>query len=238
MGRLVGFGALVLLTVLAALGPLWVRLDRAALAPILVAVLHGLAMMGLAQWALARGVATRVVAHPADYVTIARAMVGSGCLGVVVAAAAGDLTVPTWWLAAPAAFALLLDAVDGPVARRTRTASPAGGRFDLESDAVFALIVAMAAALVYGSWVLVLGVMRYLFVLAAVVVPRLRAALPFSQRRRVVAGVQGVVLVVSVTPWLPYAANVGLLVGAVVLVLGSFGRDVLTLVRTPVAAAG
>lgn len=243
MRRLVAFAAIVLLTVLAVLSPLARGLDRdavvpLAVVPLAVAALHGLGMMGLARWTLTRGQPRPVVPHPADYITIGRAMIGSGCLGVVVAAAAGSISVPSWWIAAPAALALALDAVDGPVARRTQTASPAGGRFDLECDAVFALVLALAAALIYGPWVLVLGLMRYAFVLAGLVVPRLRGALVFSRLRRVVAGAQGVVLVVAVTPLLPYAVDLALLVGVLVLVVGSFGRDVVGLLRTPAAAVG
>ena len=55
MGRLVVFATLVLLLVLVVLTPVWGDLGRFAVAPILVAVLHGLTMMGLAQWTLAGG---------------------------------------------------------------------------------------------------------------------------------------------------------------------------------------
>ena len=160
-------------------------------------------------------------------------MIGSGCLGLVVAAVGGNVSLPSWWLGVPAAMAVALDAVDGSVARRTQTDSLAGGRFDLECDAVLALILAMAAALIYGPWVLVLGTLRYLFVLAGMVVPRLRGPLVFSRLRRRIAGAQGLVLVVSVTPLLPYAVNVVLLAVVLVLVLGSFGRDVIALLGGP-----
>ena len=228
---LIGYGTAVLVVVLVTASPLWARLAGDAVVPIVIAALHGLGMMGLSQWALAGGRRVRVTPHPADYVTMTRAMIGSGCLAVVAAALAGSLALPTWWLAVPAAVALALDAVDGPVARRTGTASPAGGRYDMESDAVFVVIIALAAAWVHGPWVLLIGVLRYLFVIAAMIMPRLRRSLGFSQRRRLVAALQGIALVVSIVPVVPAPAAVTLLVIAFALLLISFGLDTVALLR-------
>jgi len=161
-------------------------------------------------------------------------MLGAGCLAVVVTALAWHLVLPSWWLGVLAAPALLLDAIDGPVARRTGTASLAGGRYDLECDAVFVMIIALGAAQVYGPWVLVLGMMRYLFVIVAMLVPRLRAPLAYSRFRRVIAAVQGVVLVVAITPLLPSQVNVTVLIATIALLVISFGRDTVGLLRRPV----
>lgn len=236
MVRLVAVGGVVLLLVLAALSPLWLRLGGGAVVPIALAVLHALAMTGLAQWSLGdlrRDAFVPASPHPADYVTMTRSVIASGCLALVVVALADDLTLPSWWLAGVAFPALVLDAVDGPVARRTGTASPAGGRYDMEADSVFVLILALGATMIYGPWVMVIGTMRYAFVLAAVLVPRLRRPLAFNPVRRVIAAIQATVLVVSVSPLLPYRVNVILLVLVLASLLYSFGRDVITLLRDP-----
>ena len=62
--------------------------------------------------------------------TLTRASLACGVGALVAACAAGRLLV------ALAAVALVLDAVDGRVARRTGTVSPFGARFDMEVDAV------------------------------------------------------------------------------------------------------
>lgn len=234
MLRLIGYGTAILLVVLVALIPLWIRLGTDAVVPIAVAVLHGLGMTGLAQWALAGGRQVTVIPRPADYITMTRSMIGSGCLAVVMTALVGHLDLPSWWLAALAIPALLLDAVDGPVARRTGTATAAGGRYDLECDAVFVLIIAIGAALVHGPWVLVLGMIRYLFVIVSMFVPRLRQPLAYSRLRRAIAAVQGTVLVIAITPGLPTPVNVVLLAVTIGMLLVSFGRDVVDLLGRPV----
>ena len=59
--------------------------------------------------------------------------------------------------------ALVLDAVDGRVARRTGTVTEFGGRFDGEVDAFLILVLSVAAAPTVGWWVLAAGVVRYAF---------------------------------------------------------------------------
>ena len=64
-------------------------------------------------------------------------------------------------LAVPAL--LVLDAVDGRVARRTGTTSSFGARFDGEADAFLILVLSVYVAARLGSWVLVIGAARYAF---------------------------------------------------------------------------
>ncbi len=126
-----------------------------------------------------------------------------------------------------ASVALVLDGVDGQVARRTGTASKLGARFDMETDAFLVLVLSVEVAWSVGAWVLAIGAMRYVFGAAAWAAPWLCAELRPSVARKAVAVVQGVVLVVAAAGVVPHA---GLLVAAALaLLVWSFGRDVLWL---------
>ncbi|MFD7652817.1 CDP-alcohol phosphatidyltransferase family protein [Actinosynnema sp. NPDC059797] len=156
---------------------------------------------------------------PADRVTSARGLLVGGVLALV-AGRSGETAL----LVGLAAVALALDFVDGRVARRTGTASPLGARFDMEVDAFLILVLSAHVAWQLGPWVLVIGLMRYAFVAASWGLPWLRGDLPPSHARKVVAAVQGVVLVVAASGLVPFA---GALVGSALAALGwSFGRDV------------
>ncbi len=96
-----------------------------------------------------------------------------------------------------ASVALSLDLVDGWVARRTDTVSELGARLDMELDALLILVLSVLVAVSLGPWVLLIGLMRYLFVLAGSRYPWLVGPLPPSRARKVVAAVQGVVLVAA-----------------------------------------
>lgn len=134
-------------------------------------------------------------------------------------------------LVALAALALALDAVDGRVARTTGTRSAYGGRFDGEADAFLLLVLGVHVAQSYGAWVLAIGLARYAFWAAGWALPWFRRRLPPRPWCRVVAGVQGVVLVVAAAHVLPAAATYAALLLALGLLTESFGRDVLWLVR-------
>ena len=84
-----------------------------------------------------------------------------------------------------------------------------------------------------GVWVLAIGLMRYAFAAAAVVVPRLRAQLPFSRARKVVAAMQGGLLVVAAAPFVPQPVAAALVAVALVALVWSFGRDVRWLLTHP-----
>lgn len=168
---------------------------------------------------------------PADRVTLGRTVLIGGCATVVVLALAGPLPARPWWLVALAAPALLLDGVDGAVARRTGTATAAGARLDMEMDAALLLVLSVALVPTVGPWVLVIGLMRYAFVAAARRRPRLAGPLEFSQFRRVVAAIQGVALVTALVPAVPVPAARVVVGVALVLLVVSFGRDVRTLER-------
>lgn len=161
---------------------------------------------------------------PANTVTLARVTLVGGVTALVADSLGGP--APLAVLVPLAAVALLLDAVDGQVARRTRTTSPLGARFDMEADSVLVLVLSVFVAVSVGWWVLAIGAFRYGFVAAAWALPWLRAPLPPRMSRKVVAALQGIVLVVASAGVLPrpvVIATVGL---ALALLVWSFGRDV------------
>jgi phosphatidylglycerophosphate synthase len=124
-----------------------------------------------------------------------------------------------------AAVALVLDAVDGWVARRTHTASPFGARFDMEVDAFLILVLSVYVARSAGWWVLAIGAARYTFVAARLVAPWLRGTVPPRYWCKVVAAVQGVVLTVVAAGVLPHLLAEAVLVVSLVLLAESFGRE-------------
>jgi phosphatidylglycerophosphate synthase len=161
---------------------------------------------------------------PADRVTLARAALTGG----VAALTAQSFNRPTSvaLLVGLAAVALVLDGVDGWVARRTRTASRLGARFDMEVDACLILVLSVYVARDAGWWVLAIGAARYLFVAAGWLLPWLRRSVPPRQWCKVVAALQGVVLTTAAADVLPPALT-GVALGiALMLLAESFGRQV------------
>ncbi|WP_127476621.1 CDP-alcohol phosphatidyltransferase family protein [Microbacterium sulfonylureivorans] len=128
-----------------------------------------------------------------------------------------------------ASIALVLDAVDGWLARRTRTESALGARFDMEVDAFLLLALSAYVAPALGAWVLAIGMLRYAFVVGGWLVPWMRAPLPPRYWRKVVTAVAGIALVVAASGIPPAWACTGAALIALALLLESFGRDVLWL---------
>ncbi len=160
---------------------------------------------------------------PADWVTFARATVAIGV--AVLVADSFEHTVPVTTLVSLAAGALVLDAVDGWLARRTTTGS-LGANFDGEVDAFLILVLSVYVARSAGAWVLLIGAARYVFLAAGWALPWLREPLPARYWRKTVAAIQGIVLTVAAANVLPPAAADAALAGALVLLAESFGRDV------------
>jgi phosphatidylglycerophosphate synthase len=166
---------------------------------------------------------------PADWVTLARATLAVGVAALT--AASFEQSVPVTLLVSVAAIALALDAVDGWVARRTRTAASFGARFDGEVDAFLILALSVYVARSAGAWVLAIGAARYVFLAGGWLLPWLRQPLPQRRWRKVVAATQGVVLTVAAAQVVPSTVTRAALVGALVLLAESFGRDTLWLWR-------
>ncbi|CAL9318973.1 hypothetical protein SUDANB135_05892 [Streptomyces sp. SudanB135_2055] len=172
---------------------------------------------------------------PANRVTLGRTVLVGGVTALV--ADSFSEAPPVSLLVGLTAVALLLDGVDGKVARRTGTCSPLGARFDMEVDAFLILVLSVYVATDLGPWVLLIGGMRYVFVAAARVWPWLTAPLPPSTARKTVAALQSVLLLVAGAHLLPRPANAGVVVLALGLLVWSFGRDVVWLWRTSRTAA-
>jgi len=160
---------------------------------------------------------------PADWVTLLRAIL-VGC----VTALAVDGTHREV-LVGITIVALLLDWVDGQVARRTGTTSAFGARFDMEVDAFLILVLSVLVARSLGWWVLAIGVMRYAFVFFSRVLKWMRAGLPPRYWRKVVAATQGIVLLIAAAGVLPHAMATAAVAGALALLVESFGRDIIWL---------
>ncbi|MCW0215388.1 MAG: CDP-alcohol phosphatidyltransferase family protein [Pseudonocardia sp.] len=176
----------------------------------------------------ARRAAGRRELGPADRVTLGRAVLVGGVAALVADGLAGQAP-PVPVLVALAAVALVLDAVDGRVARRTGTASALGARFDMETDAILILVLSAHVAAGLGGWVLAIGLMRYALVAATWLVPWMRATVPPTPGAKTVAAAQGVVLVLVSAALLPVALAAGLTALALGALTWSFGRDVVWL---------
>jgi phosphatidylglycerophosphate synthase len=161
---------------------------------------------------------------PANRVTLGRATLVGGVTALVADSFSGS--PPVTLLVALTAVALLLDGVDGKVARRTGTASALGARFDMEVDAFLILVLSVYVSMLLGPWVLLIGGMRYGFVAAARLWPWLNAPLPPSTARKAVAALQGVLLLLAGAGLLPHAVNTAVVLAALGLLVWSFGRDV------------
>ena len=167
----------------------------------------------------------------ADRVTLVRAVLAGSCAAVTLMALAGAAPVRTWYLFALVVPTLALDAVDGAVARRTRSATSAGADLDMQVDAGVLVVLSVAVAPVLGGWVLLIGAMRYLYVAASWAWPMLRSALPRSRFRRSVAGLQGGVLAAALAPVVPVDVAMVAVLVALVLLVASFGSQIVAIRR-------
>ena len=169
---------------------------------------------------------------PANFVTLLRGFFVCVLAGAIGMGPVSDAVA--WSLFTIAAVSLLLDGLDGPLARRRGEATAFGARFDMEVDSLFILVLAL---LVFdlgkaGAWVLLAGGLRYIFVAAGLVWPWLMASLPDSRRRKAVFALQALALVAATAPLVP-ADTAGPLVGAGLLALSvSFAKDILWLHRS------
>jgi phosphatidylglycerophosphate synthase len=168
--------------------------------------------------------------HPADWVTLTRALLIAGVAGLVADSFSRPLSVTA--LVSLSSVALALDAVDGQVARRTGTATPLGARFDGEVDAFLILLLSIAVSEDYGGWVLAIGAARYALLLAGWLIPWLAAPLPPRFWGKVVAAVTGIVLTVAASGVTSRLAGTIAVVVALLLLAESFGRNVIWLYRT------
>jgi phosphatidylglycerophosphate synthase len=174
----------------------------------------------------------------ANAVTLAR-VVGTTWIAVLVVdvalTGALDLQVRLLAIIAIGTVCLVLDGVDGWVARTRGEVSAFGARFDVNVDS--ALLVCLSAGVTAvgaaGWWVFAIPGMRFAYVVMSWVVPVLRIPLPLNYSRKVVSVVQGVALLAALAldllrpGWMPSAV----LLLSLVALGWSFGRDIAWQIR-------
>lgn len=138
-----------------------------------------------------------------------------------------------WAIVVWATVGAVLDAVDGPLARRSGLASDFGARLDMETDAALMLVLCVLIVQFgqVGPWVLAAGLMRYAFVAAGGAWPWLARPLPPSTRRKTVCVIQIVTLITALGPIIAPAAAAAIAGAGLVLLLCSFAADVRWLAR-------
>ena len=138
----------------------------------------------------------------------------------------------SWIVFGMASVALALDGVDGYLARRQGNASDFGARFDMEVDSALALVLALnAAASGAGPAAILLGLPRYLFLVALWALPWMRRDVPPRFSRKVVCVLQLAALIALQAPVVPDAVALALVPVVAALLAWSFALDVVWLWR-------
>lgn len=187
--------------------------------------------------AIAGLVASRVAAfHPyrsfgaANSITLARGAAAAILAGIVAEKIVSGLSWrgdEYWMVLAIAVPAVVLDGVDGFLARRSGLASAFGARFDMEIDALFLLVLSVGAAAseVVGPWVILIGVMRYAFWVAGFAFPWLFQPLPPSLRRKAVCVAEFVLILSALAP-IAHPVAPAFAATALILLAWSFAIDI------------
>ncbi len=188
-------------------------------------------LLAVALYLCVCGLVSRAWPENRDFGWANRATLLRGCLVIVLVALAPyaeHLTDNLWLYGLMALLALILDGVDGKVARATGSESDFGARFDMELDALFilGLSIAVLALGKAGIWVLALGLIRYAFVAAGHFAAWLNAPLPDSFRRKTVCVWQIVTLLVAVLPLINSLFASTTLATALALLVWSFFVDI------------
>jgi phosphatidylglycerophosphate synthase len=178
-----------------------------------------------------------VVPHPfgaANWVTLLRVVIAVALLGTAIGKKwlGMPMTIELRWLAAAGATLILcLDGLDGFLARRLGQTSAFGARFDMETDAFTMLGLAFLvwAFDQVGGWVLLSGLMRYIFVVGGWRWPVLATPLPPRKRRQTLCVTQMAALILALAlPITPLWAGLICLAGLILLGY-SFGADLVWL---------
>ena len=168
---------------------------------------------------------------PANQITTMRAM-----LVALVAALIGEPRFPNVATSAAAATVVVsaLDGVDGWLARRHQIASSFGARFDMEIDALLILVLAILVTEFEkaGPWVILSGLLRYIFVGAGRYWPQLRAPLFASRRRQAVCVVQILALNLAIVPAIQPPLSAAIAAVALAALAWSFLVDTRWLLRS------
>lgn len=170
----------------------------------------------------------------ANRVTLVRVALGALLVGLLIDGPGhGRYAVIAWLAIALTVVELVLDGIDGKLARRDGQTTRFGARFDLETDAALVLVL---AALCWqlgkaGPWVLAAGLMRYVFVAGSRVLPLLRRELPPSRRRQTICVVQIVGLLAAISPLFPAPFSDAAALATLLALASSFAIDIAWLVR-------
>ena len=164
----------------------------------------------------------------ANRITLARSLLVLPVSALALQPGVLALERVSWWIISLATVAMLLDGTDGLVARRTGTASTFGARFDMELDAflLLSLSVLVWQSGKAGPWVIMIGALRYLFVVGGMIWPALAGELPPSERRKIICAVEGVALLVCLGPIIPASLAALVAAGALAALVYSFAVDV------------
>ncbi len=180
-------------------------------------------------WLVIAAIIWRSLAHhphsqfgQANMVTTARAVSTALLAGFIPVAEQISSPIWLWVIAITATITLCMDGLDGYLARKTGLSSAFGARFDMETDALLALVITLFLwqSQKLGIWVLGLGVMRYAFLATAHWCAPLRAPLYPSSRRKTVCVIQVGALCLMLCPWL--SADQAVVVGTLALLSLSF----------------
>jgi phosphatidylglycerophosphate synthase len=168
------------------------------------------------------GAANQITTLRAILVALVAGLVGEPKLPSVAAAAVAASVVVT-----------LLDGVDGWLARRERTASSFGARFDMEIDALLILALSVLAwrHQKAGAWVVLSGLLRYVFVAAGAVAPWFRQPLPASRRRQTICVIQIAALTLVMLPAIEPPVSTAIAAAALAALSYSFLTDTVWLWR-------
>ena len=165
----------------------------------------------------------------ANAVTLSRAVLAS--VTAVLVVASWHTSVSRWLIVALATVALSTDLVDGWLARTLDQVTSFGAAFDMEVDAFLILVLSVYVVPLVGPAALLIGLARYLFVLAGAVWPWLTGPTPPRSWAKVVAAIQGIVLTVVAADLLPRSLAAALVLTALALLVESFGHQVVVLRR-------
>lgn len=206
--------------------------------------IHGLGLSAaylaksLLVFAVGAGLVLRTLAQDHPFASFGAANGVTVLRGALVALLAGLIGEPTGaqlpaWVTAAATAAAVLDGIDGWLARRNRMTSDFGARFDMETDALLIMVLAVLAWQFgkAGGWVLLAGLLRYLFVAVGMAARWLRRPLAPSLRRKSAAVVQVVALIVTVAPFVPAPLSGDIAALGLGALMVSFAVDVLWLYR-------
>ncbi len=173
----------------------------------------------------------------ANAITLLRAAFSSFLFAVSADIIAGNnpLSDPFihWLITCLAVASLTLDGLDGWIARHHGMESRFGAQFDMHSDALFVLSLTLLLSVsgLTGPWVIINGLIFYLFQTAAYIWPGLGRALPPRWRRKAICVLQTALLITALAPITPHwAAQLACLTG-LGLLTWSFGVDIRWLLR-------